>query len=116
MGKDSTGCNFDSGSLGKYDDFHWWPSCMHWLSILACGVSPIHVSDVFPRNINEVPLFIYFRMKALLFTLIRAFEFELSVPANDIGTKSFIVQRPFLKSNPKAGNQMPLILKPVNQA
>ncbi|KAF9484969.1 cytochrome P450 [Pholiota conissans] len=55
-------------------------------------------------------------MKALLFTLVRAFEFELAVPAGDIGTKSFLVQRPFLKSNPKAGNQMPLILKPVNLA
>ncbi|KAF9484959.1 cytochrome P450 [Pholiota conissans] len=55
-------------------------------------------------------------MKALLFTLIRAFEFGLAVPSEDIGTKTFIVQRPFLKSNPKAGNQMPLILKPVAQA
>jgi hypothetical protein len=87
---------------------------MHWLSVLTRGVRPVLVSDAFARNLNEVPFFL--RMKALLFTLIRAFEFELSVPANDIGTKSFIVQRPFLKSNPKAGNQMPLILKPVNQA
>jgi len=54
-------------------------------------------------------------MKALLFTLVRAFEFELAVPANDITKKSFIVQRPLLRSNPGAGNHMPLILKPVGQ-
>ncbi|KAF6758735.1 cytochrome P450 [Ephemerocybe angulata] len=53
-------------------------------------------------------------MKALLFTLIRAFEFEFAVPVEDIGKKSTIVQRPFLKSNPKAGNQLPLKIKPVN--
>lgn len=55
-------------------------------------------------------------MKALLFTLVRAFEFELAVPAQDIIKKSFIVQRPLLKSNPKAGNQMPLRVKPVIRA
>ncbi|KAH7882877.1 cytochrome P450 [Phlebopus sp. FC_14] len=30
-------------------------------------------------------------MKALLFTLVRAFEFELTVPASDIGKKSTIL-------------------------
>ncbi|KAJ2913200.1 hypothetical protein MD484_g7214, partial [Candolleomyces efflorescens] len=52
-------------------------------------------------------------MKALLFTLIRAFEFELPVPAEEIGISSWIVQRPFLKSDPKAGTQLPLKVKPV---
>lgn len=52
-------------------------------------------------------------MKALLFTLVRAFEFELAVPASDIFKKTFIVQRPVVRSDIKAGNQMPLILKPV---
>jgi len=55
-------------------------------------------------------------MKALLFTLIRAFEFELAVPLNDVDVrKGAIAQRPFLKSAPEAGNQMPLILKPVQR-
>jgi hypothetical protein len=53
------------------------------------------------------------RTKALLFTLIRAFEFELAVPNEDIVKKSGIVQRPLLRSDPEAGNQMPLILKSV---
>lgn len=56
------------------------------------------------------------RMKALLFTLIRAFEFELAVSSEEIIKKSAIVQRPLLKSDPKAGNQMPLFLRPVNRA
>ncbi|CAK5263997.1 unnamed protein product [Mycena citricolor] len=51
-------------------------------------------------------------MKALLFTLVRAFEFELAVPIEDIGKKSTIVQRPILKSDPKAKHQLPLIVKP----
>jgi hypothetical protein len=52
-------------------------------------------------------------MKVLLFTLIRAFEFELAVPSEDIGKKSSIVQRPLVLSDPAGGNQMPLLLKPV---
>jgi hypothetical protein len=52
-------------------------------------------------------------MKALLFTLIRAFEFKLAVPPEDIGKKSTIVQRPLVLSDPAGGNQMPLLLKPV---
>ncbi|KAF5386913.1 hypothetical protein D9615_002005 [Tricholomella constricta] len=54
--------------------------------------------------------------KALLFTLVRAFEFELAVPATDIIKKSSIVQRPVLKTDPDGGNQMPLIIKPVIRA
>ena len=54
-------------------------------------------------------------MKALLFTLIRAFEFELAVLPEDIVKKSAIVQRPLVVSEPQGGNQMPLILKPVHQ-
>jgi len=52
-------------------------------------------------------------MKALLFTLIRAFEFELAVPSDDIIKTSAFMQRPRVKSDFKSGNQMPLILKPV---
>jgi cytochrome P450 len=53
-------------------------------------------------------------MKALLFTLLRAFEFELAVPPEDIAKKSLIVQRPLVLSEPQGGNQMPLLLKPVH--
>jgi hypothetical protein len=51
-------------------------------------------------------------MKALLFTLIRAFEFELAVPAEDIHTKQSIVQRPVVASEIELGSQMPLLIRP----
>ncbi|KAF7976459.1 hypothetical protein HWV62_6711 [Athelia sp. TMB] len=50
-------------------------------------------------------------MKALLYTLIRAFEFELAVPAADIRSKQSIVSRPIVTSEPDVGNQMPLLVK-----
>ena len=51
------------------------------------------------------------RMKALLFTLLRAFEFELAVPVADIQKKSAIVQRPILRTAPEKGSQMPMIIR-----
>ena len=56
-------------------------------------------------------IFPSFRMKALLFTLVRAFEFELAVPAADIQKKSAIVQRPILRSAPEKGSQMPMVIR-----
>lgn len=56
------------------------------------------------------------RMKVLLFTLVRAFEFDLAVPAEDIGKKTSIVQRPMVLSDPGGGNQMPLLIKPYTRA
>ncbi|KAL4261304.1 Cytochrome P450 superfamily protein [Pleurotus pulmonarius] len=54
-------------------------------------------------------------MKALLFTLVRSFEFELAVPSEEIGKISSIVQRPILKHDKEAGNVMPLIIKPYQR-
>ncbi|KAE9397676.1 cytochrome P450 [Gymnopus androsaceus JB14] len=51
-------------------------------------------------------------MKALLFVLVRAFEFDLAVPKEDIISKTSIVQRPHLKSEPEKGSQLPLYIKP----
>lgn len=51
-------------------------------------------------------------LKALLFTLVRAFEFELAVPVKDIVKRSSgLVQRPVLLTDPDGGNQMPLIMR-----
>lgn len=50
-------------------------------------------------------------MKAILFTLIRTFDFELAVPKEDIVKKRGLVLRPLVVSEPEAGNQMPLIVK-----
>ena len=51
-------------------------------------------------------------MKALLFTLGRAFEFELAVPATDVFKKSSMVVRPVLATDPDGRNQLPLLIKP----
>ncbi|KZP28246.1 cytochrome P450 [Athelia psychrophila] len=50
-------------------------------------------------------------MKALLYTLVRAFEFDLAVPAKDIISKQSIVSRPIVTSEREAGNQMPLLVR-----
>lgn len=53
------------------------------------------------------------RIKAILFALVRAFEFELAVPAEDVVSKQqTIVLRPFVTSEPDSGSQLPLIVKP----
>ena len=52
-------------------------------------------------------------MKALIFTLVRAFEFELAVPASEIVKKATVVQRPLVKSEMEKGNQMPMFIRPA---
>ncbi|KZS96656.1 cytochrome P450 [Sistotremastrum niveocremeum HHB9708] len=47
-------------------------------------------------------------MKALIFTLIRAFTFELSDPTLEIYGKTSIVTRPLVRGQEEKGNQMPL--------
>ena len=54
-------------------------------------------------------------MKALVFTLVRAFEFELAVPIQDVAKRSAAVQRPVILSEREKGNQMPLLIKLVAQ-
>ena len=51
-------------------------------------------------------------MKALLFTLIRSFEFELAIPADGFAKRSMVVTRPYLKSEENGRAQMPLLVKP----
>ncbi|KAJ7067692.1 cytochrome P450 [Mycena belliarum] len=53
-------------------------------------------------------------MKALLFTLVRAFEFEPAVPKGGIGPSPSVLQRPVVLAEPEKAFQLPLILKPVN--
>ncbi|KAI0058333.1 cytochrome P450 [Artomyces pyxidatus] len=53
--------------------------------------------------------------KALLFTIVRSFEFELAVSAEDIVRKTRIVGRPGSSSNPDAGATLPVLLRPVNK-
>ncbi|KAK7037571.1 hypothetical protein VNI00_011063 [Paramarasmius palmivorus] len=52
-----------------------------------------------------------YRMKALLFTLVRVFEFELAVPKEDVLIKrAFPVHRPYIKG---VGNALPLKIRLV---
>ncbi|KDQ54054.1 hypothetical protein JAAARDRAFT_160991 [Jaapia argillacea MUCL 33604] len=48
--------------------------------------------------------------KAILFTLLRAFEFELAVPKEDVIKKATIVQRPFIKSATDKKSQLPMFV------
>ncbi|KAF7314835.1 Cytochrome P450 [Mycena kentingensis (nom. inval.)] len=59
--------------------------------------------------------FALIEMKCLLFVLIRAFEFELAVPEEDIGAQQGIVLRPFVKSEKAKGHQMPLRVRRVEK-
>ncbi|KAJ6481957.1 cytochrome P450 [Mycena sanguinolenta] len=52
-------------------------------------------------------------MKALLFTLIRAFEFEPAVPSKSIGYGGNLVRAPVHLDEPERGSCLPMILKPV---
>lgn len=54
------------------------------------------------------------RMKALLFTLIRSFEFSLALPASEIEMRALVVTRPYVKG--EKGAQMPLIVKVCDTA
>jgi cytochrome P450 len=54
-------------------------------------------------------------MKAILYSLIRAFEFELAVPADKISKKtSGIVQRPVVAG--EKGHSMPMIITPYHRS
>jgi hypothetical protein len=52
-------------------------------------------------------------MKAILFTFVRSFDFELAVPPDQITKRTFIVARPFLTSAQDSGPQLPLIIRPA---
>jgi hypothetical protein len=56
----------------------------------------------------------YYRMKALLFVLVRAFEFELAVPVAEIQKRTSVVTRPVVASEIEKGNQLPLLIRPCD--
>ncbi|KIY46391.1 cytochrome P450 [Fistulina hepatica ATCC 64428] len=41
------------------------------------------------------------------------FEFEAAVPSTDVTSRTFIVNRPMLKSDVQRGSQLPMIIRPV---
>ncbi|KAL1746495.1 cytochrome P450 [Schizophyllum fasciatum] len=50
-------------------------------------------------------------MKAILFVLVRSFEFELAVDPQDIKVRNSVVQRPALKSEPDNQAQLPVRIR-----
>ncbi|KAF4615508.1 hypothetical protein D9613_003356 [Agrocybe pediades] len=52
-------------------------------------------------------------MKALLFTLIRAFEIDLAVPPENVRGTMGLVRRPMVTSDPVNPNQLPIVIRPV---
>ncbi|KAH9910818.1 cytochrome P450 monooxygenase [Fomitopsis serialis] len=54
-------------------------------------------------------------MKALIFTLIRAFEFELAVPYEDVVRQNAAVQRPILRNAMDKGSQLPMLVRPYQK-
>ncbi|CCM04147.1 uncharacterized protein FIBRA_06309 [Fibroporia radiculosa] len=54
-------------------------------------------------------------MKALLFALVRGFEYEPAMPAEAITKKMAIVQRPFVRSEMEKGSQLPLMVRPYQR-
>ncbi|KAJ8489630.1 hypothetical protein ONZ51_g2815 [Trametes cubensis] len=54
-------------------------------------------------------------LKALVFTLVRAFEFQLAVTPDDITRVGMFTQRPALKSELAKGAQMKLVVRPYSR-
>ena len=52
------------------------------------------------------------RIKAVLFTLVRQFVFELGVAPEDVTAVGMLTQRPALKSELEVGPQLPLLVRP----
>ncbi|KAH9920872.1 cytochrome P450 [Epithele typhae] len=54
-------------------------------------------------------------MKAILFTIVRGFEFELAVPAEEIVPVGLMTRRTAVKSEAKKGAQLPLRMRPYRR-
>lgn len=91
------------------------PSSLHRIPILARRVSFCDYCVV-PACCADSLYNECFRMKALLFALLRAFEFELAVPREDIMTVyAQMVTKPMVVTADKEKQtQLPLIVKPYH--
>lgn len=78
---------------------------MHWIPFFYCRVRPPETHLMFH---STKP---FLRMKALLFSLVRALEFDLAVPGEEIVARTSIVQRPYVSSHLEVGSQLPLLIK-----
>jgi hypothetical protein len=88
---------------------------LSWVDLVLVSIIGSRLSSKFSFNFTRWNTLNFYRMKALIFTLVRAFQFELAVPAKDIVKQTASVQRPVLLSDPDGGNQMPLLIKPCSR-
>ena len=79
--------------VGKSTLVPRWPAFLHWIPLCHCRVSIVQ-SSLFAQTNQNVG-----RMKALLFSLVRSFEFELAVPADDIIGSVVCVQSDLIEWN-----------------
>ena len=89
---------------------------MYRLSFFTCGVSLFSSSSHIHQHPCSIESFLFLcnRTKALLFTLIRAFEIDLAVSPEDLGKRATSIQRPILLTDPNNSNKMPLLVRPVS--
>lgn len=124
MGGCAGSCENASERLWPLVDFHRRRARMHWLPLLGHRVRRTHLFlltyRISPAEKAAEAVAVHSfdnnlcRLKALLFTLVRGFEFELALPADDIVRMTSIVGRPTIASNPGAGPQLPLLIRPAN--
>jgi len=124
MGGYTGSCESTSERLWPLVDLHRGRARVHWLPLLGRRVRRSHpfllTSRLSPALEASEAVVVQSsdyhlrRIKALLFTLVRGFEFELALPAEDIVRVSMIVGRPTIASNPAAGPQLPLLVRPAN--
>jgi len=69
--------------MGEPTHVPGWAPVLYWVQILPYRVSSAFCDDV----VGAIVLISLGRMKALLFTLLRACEFELAVPKDEIQGK-----------------------------
>jgi hypothetical protein len=108
-----------SERLWTLDDVYCGRARLHRLPFLCYRVRLSYNYASFarksvPRGIRSLLTDYVYRIKALLFTLLRTFEFELAIEPADIIRKTGIVGRPLIASNPSAGPQLPLLIRLAN--
>lgn len=103
------GCRAEySVRVGPAAHVHWRAAQLYWLPLRHRRVRPS-----FPCSECRAHATTTHRMKALLFALVRAFEFELAVPESEMRrTYATIVNRPVV-DDPVNPYQLPLLIKPV---
>lgn len=110
MGENTRGSESDSRGMGEFIDLLRWQSRLYWLPLFLDRVgSQFSLLAIHTEYFN--------RMKVLLFTLIRAFEVDLAIPAENVKIKSTgVIIRPMVEVDGKELAKLPLVIKAVNSA